>query len=269
MRSWLRSGSIRSSPFVPAAMPKTWDCVAMTRSTWLPRSNSVTRKSSSSPGIGISLGRLSALGWVSLVLGVPPSGKGIPQPRQALLGTRARALFLRGRSGGEGSVHEAALFVSGFVVGVDEGGPVVAVTHPLLQDSHWHAGGGDPGAERMTQVVKADHAHPRGFQRLLEAAYQRAVVKHFATQRVGEDEIVLAAEARAPRGGLSARLRLSPKGEQRVRRCATSALTSSRGRSCGVPESVSLPSQRHASAARAARLGAFRSWPRSGRSPCR
>jgi integrase len=75
---------------------------------------------------------------------------------------------------GEGGVDESALFVPWFVVGIDQGGPVVAVAHPRLQDSHRHAGGGDPGAEGVAQIVEADLPYAGCLQRLPEATYGRA-----------------------------------------------------------------------------------------------
>jgi hypothetical protein len=51
----------------------------------------------------------------------------------------------------------------------------------------------------MAQIVEADRAHPGRLQCLLEATHERAMGEHFATQRIGEDEVILAAEARMPK----------------------------------------------------------------------
>jgi hypothetical protein len=53
----------------------------------------------------------------------------------------------------------------------------------------------------VAQIVKADLPHPRRPQSLLEATHERAIGKHIAVQRIGENEVVLVAEARAPKVG--------------------------------------------------------------------
>jgi hypothetical protein len=64
--TWSRSASTRNSQLAPESTPKVWDCVDMTRSTSPPHSNSATRKSFSSPGIGISVGQANVSGSESL-----------------------------------------------------------------------------------------------------------------------------------------------------------------------------------------------------------
>jgi hypothetical protein len=71
--SWLPSALTRGWPLAPASMPKTLNYAAMTQFTSQPRSNSVTRKSSWSPGIAISREQASGLALVLLGSSRPTS----------------------------------------------------------------------------------------------------------------------------------------------------------------------------------------------------
>jgi hypothetical protein len=71
------------------------------------------------------------------------------------------------------------------------------VTHPLLQRPQGHvAGGGDPGAKRVPEIVEAHDANVGSPASLLEALVDRRAIQWPAGGGVREDDIVVVGEQR-------------------------------------------------------------------------
>lgn len=70
------------------------------------------------------------------------------------------------------------------------------MAQPLLQRAHRRACGRHTGAERPSQVVEADLAHPGAVSSSSKALTELGPVEDRTKLRVGEDQVVVAREAR-------------------------------------------------------------------------